>query len=35
LRINIGAGARIGNSSTIKSDVPAKGMVRAGTVWPD
>jgi sugar O-acyltransferase (sialic acid O-acetyltransferase NeuD family) len=34
LRVNVGAGARIGNGATVKEDVPAKGIVRAGTVWP-
>ncbi len=30
----IGPGARIGNGATVKSDVPEKGIVRAGGVWP-
>lgn len=34
LRVKIGAGARIGNGATIKSDVPEKGFVHAGTIWP-
>ena len=34
LRVNVGAGARIGNGATVKEDVPAKGIVRAGTIWP-
>jgi sugar O-acyltransferase (sialic acid O-acetyltransferase NeuD family) len=34
LQVKIGAGARIGNGATVKSDVPEKGVVRAGTVWP-
>ncbi len=34
LQVRIGAGARIGNGATIKSDVPEKGVVRAGAVWP-
>ena len=34
LRVQIGAGARIGNGATIKADVPEKGVVRAGTIWP-
>jgi sugar O-acyltransferase (sialic acid O-acetyltransferase NeuD family) len=34
LEARIGAGARIGNGATVKSDVPERGMVRAGTVWP-
>jgi acetyltransferase EpsM len=34
LQVKIGAGARIGNGATVKSDVPEKGVVRAGAVWP-
>jgi acetyltransferase EpsM len=34
LQVKIGAGTRIGNGATVKSDVPEKGVVRAGTVWP-
>ena len=34
LRAKIGAGARIGNGATVKSDVPEKGVVRAGAIWP-
>jgi acetyltransferase EpsM len=34
LRVRVGAGARIGNGATVKEDVPAKGIVRAGAVWP-
>jgi sugar O-acyltransferase (sialic acid O-acetyltransferase NeuD family) len=34
LRVNIGEHARIGNGSTIKQDVPAGGIVHAGTIWP-
>lgn len=34
LQAKIGAGARIGNGATVKSDVPEKGVVRAGTIWP-
>jgi len=34
LAVRIGARARIGNGATVKADVPEKGMVRAGSVWP-
>ena len=34
LRVSVGAGARIGNGATVKEDVPAKGIVRAGSIWP-
>ena len=34
LGVTVGAGARIGNGATVKSDVPPKGIVRAGGVWP-
>jgi sugar O-acyltransferase (sialic acid O-acetyltransferase NeuD family) len=34
LEARIGAGARIGNGATVKRDVPVKGVVRAGTIWP-
>jgi sugar O-acyltransferase (sialic acid O-acetyltransferase NeuD family) len=34
LRVRVGAGARIGNGATVKEDVPEKGIVRAGAVWP-
>jgi sugar O-acyltransferase (sialic acid O-acetyltransferase NeuD family) len=34
LNVKIGAGARIGNGATVKSDVPEKGIVRAGSIWP-
>jgi acetyltransferase-like isoleucine patch superfamily enzyme len=34
LRVKIGEHARIGNGSTIKQDVPAGGIVHAGTIWP-
>ena len=34
LRVNIGDHARIGNGATIKQDVPAGGVVRAGSIWP-
>ncbi len=34
LGVSIGAGSRIGNGATVKSDVPDRGLVRAGGVWP-
>jgi sugar O-acyltransferase (sialic acid O-acetyltransferase NeuD family) len=34
LRVSIGAHARLGNGCTIKADVPQRGIVRAGTIWP-
>ena len=34
LNVKIGAGARVGNGATVKADVPAKGIVRAGALWP-
>lgn len=34
LNVSIGAGARVGNSATVKADVPENGVVRAGTIWP-
>lgn len=34
LRAKIGSGARIGNGATVKEDVPSKGIVRAGAIWP-
>jgi sugar O-acyltransferase (sialic acid O-acetyltransferase NeuD family) len=34
LGVKIGPGARIGNGATVKSDVPEKGVVRAGSIWP-
>ncbi|MBW8009896.1 MAG: hypothetical protein FVQ83_01465 [Chloroflexi bacterium] len=34
LNVNIGPGVRIGNGATVKSDVPEKGLVRAGMIWP-
>jgi acetyltransferase EpsM len=35
LGVRIGAGARIGNGATVKTDVPEKGLIRAGALWPD
>ena len=35
LGVKIGPGARLGNGATIKKDVPERGVVRAGTVWPE
>lgn len=35
LRVEIGEGARLGNGSTIKDHVPARGIVRAGAIWPN
>ncbi|MFM8319286.1 MAG: NeuD/PglB/VioB family sugar acetyltransferase [Chloroflexota bacterium] len=34
LRVQVGAGARIGNGATVKENVPEKGVVKAGAVWP-
>ncbi len=34
LGVSVGSGARLGNGATIKADVPPKGVVRAGAVWP-
>lgn len=34
LQVRVGAGARIGNGATVKADVPEKGIIRAGAVWP-
>ncbi len=34
LGLTIGARARLGNSCTVKADVPADGRVWAGTIWP-
>jgi sugar O-acyltransferase (sialic acid O-acetyltransferase NeuD family) len=34
LEVRIGARARIGNGATVKADVPEKGIVRAGSIWP-
>jgi acetyltransferase EpsM len=35
LGARIGSGARIGNGATVKSDVPERGVVRAGSIWPN
>jgi sugar O-acyltransferase (sialic acid O-acetyltransferase NeuD family) len=35
LNVTIGAEARIGNSAVVKTDVPPRGVVRAGSVWPE
>jgi sugar O-acyltransferase (sialic acid O-acetyltransferase NeuD family) len=34
LGVKIGAGARLGNGATVLTDVPERGVVRAGTTWP-
>jgi sugar O-acyltransferase (sialic acid O-acetyltransferase NeuD family) len=34
LEVEIGAGARIGNSAVVKNSVPAAAVVAAGSVWP-
>lgn len=34
LNVSIGTGARVGNSATVKADIPENGVVRAGTIWP-
>lgn len=35
LNVSIGPEARIGNSAVVKSDVPARAVVRAGGIWPE
>ena len=35
LQVEVGAGAKIGNGATVKSNVPSKGIVRAGGIWPE
>jgi len=34
LNVKIGAYALIGNGATVKADVPDRGVVPAGTIWP-
>jgi acetyltransferase EpsM len=34
LNLTIGRAARVGNGATVKADVPAGGVVPAGTIWP-
>ncbi len=34
LGVQVGEGARVGNGATVKADVPAQGVVKAGSVWP-
>lgn len=34
LNVFIGAGSRVGNSATVKANIPENGVVRAGTIWP-
>jgi acetyltransferase-like isoleucine patch superfamily enzyme len=35
LQVRVGAGARIGNGATVKSDLSQNGIVRAGGIWPN
>ena len=35
LAVKVGAGARVGNGATVKADVPERGVVRAGAIWPE
>jgi len=35
LGVHVGVGARIGNGATVKADVPEKGLIRAGAIWPE
>ncbi len=35
LNVKIGEGCRVGNSSTVKSDLPGGKIVRAGGIWPE
>jgi sugar O-acyltransferase (sialic acid O-acetyltransferase NeuD family) len=34
LGVRIGPWSRIGNGATVKADVPAEGLVPAGSIWP-
>ena len=34
LQVRVGERARLGNGATVKRDVPANGIVHAGTIWP-
>jgi acetyltransferase-like isoleucine patch superfamily enzyme len=34
INLTVGSHARVGNSATVKADVPANGRVYAGTIWP-
>jgi acetyltransferase EpsM len=34
LNVFIGAGSRVGNSATVKGNVPVNGVVHAGAIWP-
>jgi acetyltransferase EpsM len=34
LYTTIGAGSLVGNGATVKTDVPDKSIVKAGTIWP-
>ena len=35
LGVTLGEYARIGNSATVKENVPENGIVKAGTIWPE
>lgn len=35
LNVLVGAHSRVGNSAVLKADLPEKGIVRAGAVWPE
>ncbi len=34
LNVHIGKAARIGNGATVKADIPDRGVVPAGSIWP-